>query len=208
MLSGPLQFDEAAHRYSVGGVVLPSVTQILRPISPDFSAIPPAVLERKRALGTAVHLACELYDQGELDEDGLSAELVPYLYAWIKFRAECGVEILANERRLYHPLLRFAGTLDRVTTHRSAKGAPTWLLDLKTSEDPAPAYGVQLFGYLLLLACNTDEAVKPEHLAGLRRGTVHLRDDGTYRLHEYKNPNDEAAFRALLSIAQWKEANQ
>lgn len=207
MLTGPLQFDEAAHRYSVGGVVLPSVTQILRPISPDFSAIPPAVLERKRALGAAVHLACELYDQGELDEDGLDDALRPYLAAWVKFKADNAALILANERKLYHPTLRFAGTLDRLAALRPS-GDRLWLLDLKTSEDSAPSYGVQLFGYLLLLVANGDPDLAADRLAGLRRGTVHLRDDGTYRLHEYKNPNDEAAFRALLSIAQWKEANQ
>lgn len=192
-----LTFDEARHEYRVGGVVVPSVTQILRPIRPDFSAISPEVLERKRALGTAVHLACELDDDGELDDETLDDALQPYVAAWRKFKAEQRVEIIFNEKKLHHPRLMYAGTLDRVVEFPDGE---MWLLDLKTSTDPHPSYGVQTAAYAELLEAN-------ELMRGItpKRGTLHLDDDGRYRLRPNNNPNDVACFRALLSIHQWKE---
>lgn len=189
-----LHFDEADHVYSVGGVVLPSVTQLLKPIAPDFSMVPPDVLERKRALGVAVHLACELLDNGELDE--LDDALAPYVDAWQLFKQQTGALILMNEQRLHHPVMQYAGTLDRLANLLGG----IWMLDIKTAAEPAPVYGPQLSGYVELLRAN-DKAMREP----IRRGTVHLRPDGTYRLHEYKQPNDLAAFMACLSLNQWKE---
>jgi hypothetical protein len=188
------EFDETSHTYRLNGVVLPSVTQLLKPIGPDFSMVPPDVLERKRQLGTAVHLACELDDNDELDE--IDDALVPYVLAWQLFKAQTGVEILLNERRLHHPVLRYAGTLDRLVSMRGA----VWMLDIKTAADPVPSYGAQLAAYVELIHATEGDASLP-----IRRGTVHLRDDGTYRLAEFKNPNDKAAFMACLSLHQWKE---
>lgn len=196
-----LQFDEADHVYTLGGRVLPSVTQIIAPLRPDLTMIPPDVLERKRALGTAVHLACELDDYDELDEDALDDELRPYLAAWRKFKADTGAVILLNEQRLHHPTLGYAGTLDRLAETRSMHAGEPCLIDLKTSADPVPSYGVQTAGYAELLRAAGGVPV-------YRRCTVHLRPDGLYRMHQYANPNDEAAFRACLSIFNWKESAQ
>lgn len=191
-------FDPEAHVYTLDGVRLPSVTQLLKPIGPDFSAVLPGVLERKRALGVAVHLACELDDNGELEE--LDDALLPYLQAWRKFKAECSADILENERQEFHAGLRFAGTIDRLAELRLGSGLYSrWLLDIKTSAEPHASYGVQLAGYQRLLHLENEK---------IQRGTVHLRDDGTYRLHEFKNPNDMGAFMACLSLHHWKEANQ
>lgn len=187
-----LHFDPATHTYTVDGARLPSVTEIIRPIAPDFSAIPPAVLERKRALGTAVHEACDLDDQDDLGE--VDDQLQGYVDAWRRFKAETGLQVTMSEQRLHHDALRYAGTLDRLV----AIGDVMWLLDLKTSADPAPSYGVQLAGYAELLAAAGTVAD--------RRATLHLRADGTYRLCEFTNPNDLAAFRACLSLHHWKES--
>lgn len=189
------RFDAASHTYTLNGRVLPSVTQILKPIGPDYSTVPADVLEAKRALGVAVHKACELDDEDDLDELSLSEVLQPYVASWRKFRADTGAIVLENERQLFRADLSFAGTVDRLATLQG----DFWLLDLKTAADPHASYGVQLAGYELLLQGGRGP---------LRRGTVHLRDDGTYRLHEFKNPNDAACFRALLSLHQWKESNK
>lgn len=191
-----LHFDPLAHVYRIDGRVVPSVTQLLKPIGPDFSMVVPDVLEAKRALGVAVHLACELDDDGDLDDDELDPVLVPYVSAWRKFKADTGAVIVMNERQLGHPALQYAGTLDRTAVIRGSG----WLLDIKTSAEPHASYGVQLAGY--------EELLRVAHHDGqpLNRATVHLRDDGSYRLHEFKNPNDHAAFRACLSIYHWKES--
>lgn len=203
-----LVFNEALHEYRLGGAVVPSVTQILAPIKQDFRMVSPAMLEAKRELGTAVHLACEWDDIGELDDARTAPEILVRVSAWRKFRADTGAAVVMNERKLVHRTLRFAGTLDRVAYLRlSSEASPsTWLLDIKTADDPHPSFGVQLAGYQILLS--HAENANGVSLAGLRRGSVHLRADGTYRLHPYTNPNDEATFRACLAIAHWKESNK
>lgn len=194
MIVSVFHFDEETHTYTLDGVRLPSVTQLLKPIGPDFSMVPPAVLEAKRHLGVVVHEACQFDDEGDLDDESVPVPVAPYLSAWRKFRADTGAQVIANEQQAFHPGLRFAGTIDRLV---KLPDGSTWLIDLKTSADPYPSYGVQLAGYQLLLS-----------LSDVRRATVHLRDDGTYRQHEFKNPNDAAAFMACLSLHQWKEANK
>jgi hypothetical protein len=196
-----LVFEETDHTYTVGNRLLPSVTTVIRPIGPDFSMIRADVLEQKRQLGTDVHLATELDDLEELDDEATDPLVMNYVRAWRKFKEESGAVILMNEQRLYHPTLGYAGTLDNLAELRLV-GDGRWLLDKKTSANPVPAYGVQLSGYAELLFTNDPPA------KGLRRGTVHLRADGTYRLKEFANPNDAAVFRALLSITHWKATNQ
>lgn len=204
-MAAVFHFDEASHTYTLDGVRLPSVTQLLAPIKPDFSMVPPDVLERKRALGVAVHLACELDDMGELDDDSTDAGVMQYVAGWRKFRADTGAAIVANEQRLFHPAMRYAGTIDRLAylRLRNDSEASTWLLDLKTGDEAYPSYGVQLAGYELLVRSNVDQGI-----ATLNRGTVHLRPDASYRFSQFKNPNDAACFIACLSLFQWKENHQ
>lgn len=187
-------FDDATHTYTLDGVKVPGVTSIIEPIRPDFDRVPPDVLERKRQLGTAVHLACELDDDGELE--ACDAVLLPYLQAWQKFRADTGAQVIANERRMVHLSLRYAGTIDRLAVIDGER----WLLDIKTSAGPHPSYGVQLAGYAELLAANDGPGTVQ------RRASVHLFNDASYKLAEFKNPNDAAAFRACLAIHNWKES--
>lgn len=205
MIVPAFTFDEPTHEYRLDGVRLPSVTQILAPIKPDFSRVDPATLEAKRALGVAVHLACELDDQGELDDDGTDPRVLGFVAGWRRFRADTGAAILANEQRLYHPALRYAGTLDRLAYLRTGDDAhaAAWILDLKTGDEAHPSFGVQLSGYELLLRAQRGE----DGHTDLRRGTVHLREDGTYRLHRFTDPGDEATFIACLTIARWRENN-
>ena len=68
MVMAQFEFDPAAHRYTLGGIVLPSVTQILRGLD-DFSNVPARVLEKARDRGNRVHAACNLDVLGTLDEN-------------------------------------------------------------------------------------------------------------------------------------------
>lgn len=215
-MSAAFTFDEPSHTYTLDGHRLPSVTQILEPIKPDFSMVPPDVLERKRQFGTAVHLACELDDLGELDDDATDPDVMGCVRAWRSFKADTGAAIVMNEQRLYHPTLRFAGTLDRLAYLR-LKGdeqPSSWLLDLKTSVDPHPSYGVQLAGYRTLLAGQEEtgplsaamgEAFRSIGVDPIKRASVHLDASETYRFHQYRDPADEATFMACLAIHRFKE---
>ncbi len=192
------EFDEESHTYTLDGLVIPSVTQLLKPIGTDFSEIPPMVLEAKRELGVAVHAATELDDLDELDDLETDPRVMGYVRAWRRFKADTGAEVLMTEQRLYSSALRFAGTLDGVVRVRSGE---VYLVDRKTSVAMPWSYGVQLAGYQLLL----DESAFSTRLE--RKG-VRLSADGTYKLVPYNNPNDEPCFRALLAIYNWKESNR
>ena len=202
-------FDESSHTYAIDGVRLPSVTQLLKGagIGPDFSAVPPQLLEAARAFGVAVHSACELDDLGELDDDGTDARVMACVHAWRRFKVENDVEVLATEQRLYHPTLRYAGTLDGLVRMRAWRGHGTdiVLVDRKTGLQPHPSFGVQLAAYEELLRVN-DADLGPGSL--IRRASVHLFDDCTYRLHRFTNHNDSACFMACLALHSWKEATK
>lgn len=196
-----LLFDEANHRYTVDGEVLPSVTQILKPLY-SFNGIPEHVLQAKAALGTAVHRACELLDNDDLDQetDEGKAGLEPiagYLAGYVKFKAEVRPVVLENETRLHHPLHRYAGTIDR----RYTINRDLWDIDLKSTVAMSPLVGLQTAAYSELFKANGDRR-RP------RRGALQLFPDGKYKLWEFKDPSDLAVFLSLLNVYRFKERHQ
>ena len=185
-----IEFDEPSHTYTIDGKVIPSVTQILAPLT-DLSKIPWAVLEAKRRLGTDVHKAAELYDNGRLDESSVSDRARPYLEAYKSFLSATGAVVLLNEHRVYHPIRHYAGTLDRLYDIDGVE----WLVDIKTSSQIYRATGPQLFAYMMA----------GELKSGTRRAALQLKPDGSYRLHEFSNHEDWDIFIACQRIHKYKE---
>jgi hypothetical protein len=195
-----LQFDEASHTYLIDGVRVPSVTQVLKPLY-DFSRVDPIMLQAKAALGTAVHLACELLDNDDLDEeseDGRAAlaPLAGYLAGYKKFKAECNPVVIFNERQLHHPVHRYAGTIDR----RYSLRGDLWDIDLKSTVSMSPVVGLQTAAYTEMFKAN---AIGGDTRA--RRGALQLFPDGKYKLWEFKDPADFSVFLSLLTVQRYKE---
>lgn len=188
MIAG-LSFDAESHTYRFEGQPVPGVTTILKPIT-DFSAVPPQVLAAAAAFGTAVHSACELDDLGELDEGQLDPALVPYLEAWRKFSADHAVQWSHIEASVYHPVFRYAGTLDRFGL---VKGLNT-VVDIKSSAQLYPSVGPQLAAYANAL---------PAGATAVKRMAVQLKADGTYTAKEYADPTDWPLFCSLLTVRTW-----
>lgn len=189
-----LSFDADTHTYRLDGQVLPSVTTILAPLS-DYSGIPEAVLRRKAQLGTAVHAACQMHAENDLDEEWLTQnlpEVVPYLEAWKMFLVESQARVHAMEVRGYHPVHRYAGTLDLLADIRGER----WLIDIKTTVSIQPAVGPQTAAYA---------ALQQEPPA--RRGVLQLQPTGRFKLKELISPKDWPTFLALLTIHHWKAEN-
>ena len=186
-----LTFDEALHEYRLGGVRVPSVTQLLAPLC-SFEGIPTSVLEAKRDLGQRVHFACQLDDEDDLDESSVGDDVRGYLDGYRRFRRETGATVVLNEQRVLERSMRYAGTLDRVLQiwqHR-------WLIDLKTCISTPIAVGPQTAAYLRALA---DPTVT-------HRGALRLRPDGTYRLDHLTGADDWSAFMACLALYRFKES--
>ena len=192
-----LHFDPVAHRYTFNGEVVPSVTQILQPLM-DFSMVPADVLKAKQELGTAAHLACELYDLDDLLEDSLDPAIVPYLEGWKKFRLETGFVPSMTEQRVYHPKLGYAGTFDSY----GILNGKTVLLDRKTSSFVSEAVaGPQTAAYEQALLESPDYTGPKK----MQRGAVQLKPDGTYKYHPYKGGSDWSVFVSLLTLHNWRK---
>jgi len=186
-----LTFDEATHTYRFDGQLVPGVTSILKPLT-NLDAVPPAVLKAASDFGTAVHLACELDDRGELDEASLDDALRPYLDGWRRFCLDTSARWDNIEATFFHSKLRYAGTLDRFGL---VDGAPA-VVDIKTTAQLYPSVGPQLAAY----------AQAKEDFSGTKvakRIAVQLKADGTYTAKEYTDPTDWPVFVSLLTLRNW-----
>lgn len=186
-----LQFDATAHRYTLGGRHLPSVTQVLDVLA-LYEGVSLEVLRRAQEFGTHVHLATELDDRGVLDLDALDPALLPYLRAWRKFRRDSGFAIAAIEERVVHERHGYAGTLDRRGVY---KRRPT-IVDIKTCLAPR-SVGAQVAAYDAALRAMRGESIAYQRLC------VELRPND-YRVHQLRDPADWPLFLSCLNVTLWK----
>lgn len=87
-----LEFIEDGHTYLVDGVIVPSITQILKgALGKRYAGVSKAVLNRAAAAGTAVHEAIEAFCK-----DGTPAPF-PEVANFIFLQKHYGFEVLQNE---------------------------------------------------------------------------------------------------------------
>jgi ATP-dependent exoDNAse (exonuclease V) beta subunit len=191
-----VDFDKAAHRYSLSGRSIPSVTQILGSYT-DLSRVSPDVLKRAQEFGTAVHTMTELHDLNRLDESSLDPALRPYLDAWIQFRGITGFCPLVVEERLYCKKHGFeiAGTLDRVGDLRGE----LVLIDIKSGSSVFPTTALQTAAYA--------EAYRSTTGSRIRRRFACRLDAGSFELIEFKDRSDWSTFLSMLQIHNWRMKN-
>ena len=169
------------HVYRYRGRVVPSVTQVINAIMPQFQA-GDWYLRR----GQALHKACEFSDLGTLVEASVDDEIKPRVEAWRKFLRESGVTVVQCEIAMVHPIYMFAGTMDRLVIDDQC-----WrCLDIKSAISPQVI--VQLGGYSLLTTHNGTRCK-----AAL---AVELRDNGTYSRLNIGRLDLAAAERAFLNV--------
>jgi len=187
--------EEETHTYTLGGHVLPSVSEIMRPIV-SFDGIPEDVLTKARIRGKAIHKALEYYDQGDLDHAQLSPVIVPYVEAYEKFIRDTGFKPHYIEKIVWSSIYRYAGTLDRSGTLFDNHA----VIDLKAVHELNPATAIQTAAYDKGL-CESEGEEKH------KRYGLQLKKDGTYRLQEYTDPHDFQVFLSLLNIYYWRKRN-
>ena len=169
-----VQFDQAAHVYTVAGVRRPSVTQILK----DAGLIDTTwFTDEARERGRAVHLSTQFLDEDDLDWDTVLPPYRGYVAAWQRFKQESHFVIsrdsegkLLIEYLLFQPVSGYCGMLDRVGTI----GTTEYLIDIKTG-DPQGWHGYQLAAY--------SQCLPNPHCR--KRMTVHLRANGSYSTREH-----------------------
>ncbi len=146
--------------------------------------------------GTAVHEACHLHDLGQLDLATLHPDLVGYLEAYKRFRADFSVgeyEWQYEEMEQRKEDKFFNGTPDRVYVVAGLPPAQRGVIDIKTG-GPLKWHPLQLAAYAELVGA----------LPSLCRD-LYLRDDGTYKLSEPIGMEDIHAWRAVLNYYHAKE---
>jgi hypothetical protein len=187
-----LTFNAEKHIYKWGPRVLPSVTQIIAPLyAGALDAVKADVLERKRTIGQALHLATQLHDEGRLDEASIDDAVKPYFAAYLKFVAERQPKWSVIEEPHGNPILGYAGTIDRAGWIGGVDGPA--LCDFKTVAELHPAVGAQLAGYARLM-----------NARGARRFALQLLPSGDYKLVPFESPDDDSAFMGCLSIYHWR----
>lgn len=174
-----VQFDEATHTYTLGGVELPSVTRIIRYLAVDKAnnADPNmALIARER--GSIVHEATVVYDySGEIPDD-FPAEYAPYLEAYVQFCRDYHPKWELIEHQMGNATLGFAGTLDRF----GVIDDKLCILDIKTSyKVDIPSLSAQLAAYHDLLLNEQFERLEN---ANIRHLGLQLMRTGKYRLYE------------------------
>lgn len=182
--TGPVQFDEATHTYTVDGKVVPSVTQVLK----SAGLIDARWFNQgARDRGRIVAIAIELHSKNNLQyvPDGYQG----YVDAWEKFLAETGFVPREVEQPRYEQILGYAGTPD---TEGDLWELPS-VIDIKTGCD-APHYPIQTVGYSGFWHRSPRRA----------RYCLFLKEDGSYKLRTHGNPRDWDVFLAALKVTHWQ----
>lgn len=195
-----LEIDHTKHEYRYGGAVVPSVTEIIRPLY-SFDGVPDEVLERKRLLGENLHSCIQLDLENDLDEESVPPACVPYFRAWRRFREETGFEAELVERPVFHSKLRYAGTPDArgwFTKLPKQKGKRA-LMDWKATYTLSPIVRIQTAAYAAACQDGGEEIDA--------RFGVQFRLDGSYAMEQYLDKTDFPIFQNLLNLYNWKERN-
>ena len=137
-----LTFTDENHTYTLdGSLTLPSVTQIIKPLSDKvYGSINEGILAVAAERGTAVHNAIELYERygWATDDEGIAG----YIESYAKWRKSFPEKIpFCNEFMIYSPSNLYAGRGDFLSSDSG-------LWDIKTTADAhIGLWGVQLAGY-------------------------------------------------------------
>lgn len=192
IVSEDILFDPEPHAYSVGGQIYTSVTQVIRAagLGEDFSMVSTNVMEAAQQRGRLVHLACQYIDEGKLDLSSVHESILGYVEAYMLFRKECKIQVIATEERLAAilpalPLSRYlAGCPDLVCFIHGVRA----VVDRKTSSAMGKSMGLQTAGYEILW-----NYIHPKQLIYERFG-LKLNQNGKYKLIPHLDPEDKIAF--------------
>lgn len=183
-----IDLHEPTHTYRVGGIVRPSVTQILGVLD-EYAGVDRELLDRAARFGRNVHKAVDLFNRGTLDLVDLDPALAAYLAGWRKFLADTGAKVLHSEYRVWHPLLRYCGTADVALEWKGPVGC-----DLKSGIVPR-SVGAQTMAY--------SKAQNEHGFKARRRICVQLRPND-YRMHRLNDAADWALFTSCMNVWGFK----
>jgi hypothetical protein len=187
-------FVEEGHKYFVNGVEQISVTTAIEEggFGDWKKFVDQLDLAYAAELGTAVHRAIELYEDGSLDVVSLDPLIADRLRAYRAWKSDCDVFPVQTEQVVHNSVYGYCGRLDFNGLVRDEKAIVDWKSGVVNH-----TVAMQLAAYA---ACQAD----PSSYA---RYSLQLRDDGSYRLHCYPRSEfrtDWADYCACLRVAMRK----
>lgn len=204
----PFRFDADAHAYYLGSERIPGVTAVLGQVV-DFSFVRDEVLDRKRAIGSALHSAIELDRMGVLDEDSVDPAVRPYLDGWRAWldQQSC-FTIHAGELPVCSRVYRYGCTPDVWGELQVGEVAVPFVMELKSSATVHPSVGLQTAAQARAIAETIHDgrrAAADLWVSTVRRFVLQLLPTGKYSLRELTARDDFSTFLALLTAYRWKQ---
>lgn len=189
MKNAQLKFNEEKHEYKLGGIIVPSVSQILQ-ANGLFESF--RHNENKLKIGTYIHKALELSDKGTLDTTNLDPRLKKCIDLWEKFKKDSGLKIIEVEKKVNVGVM-YAGTIDRVAKGMYKKS----IIDFKSGV-PQDWAALQTAGYAM--------AYDPTDYMNYERYCLRIHWDLDRAVYKpYKDQQDFNTFMAMATTYHWKK---
>ena len=185
-----LIFDERSHVYRLNGIQIPSVTKVMRPLSQAYyGGIDSDILDAAAKRGRAVHNSIENFLLFGIDD--VPAEHGGYYEAFKAWWDEKNPQLISAESRVYHRVLRYAGTADLACVIDDK----IICVDFKTS-----AQIVEMLTRVQLEAYS--RAYESHGFKFDEKAIVQLRQDGSYDMKPEVSGDTEAweVFGGLLTV--------
>jgi hypothetical protein len=186
----------------IDGERVPSITEVMGITGlTDFTGVPLDILEAARKRGSDTHEWIELIEQGHLSRDVVPDDLIAgYVAAYLRFKDEAAFEVAESECVIVDPENRVAGTFDLFGYPRGlSRPDDAWLIDTKCVAQVSKATALQVTGYTYPL--ERSKGIR------IRRGSLQLKRDGTYRLREYTDHNDYSDWFGFVRAAHFMLRN-
>ena len=186
-----LTFEETRHIYRLNGMEIPSVTTLMKPLSDDFyRTVNQSVLDRAAKRGTAIHNAIENFT--EFGAEDIDPQYAGYFSAFLQWWNLRKPVPLAMEQRVYHKILRYAGTADLICDI----GGRLTLVDYKSSAQVnTKLCAVQLEGY--------DRAFESHGVKVDDRLILHLSKDGYQEVPFQRSSKCWSVMSSLMTIKNY-----
>lgn len=193
-----LKLNEVAHTYSLGDLILPSVSEIIKPLSTKiYGDIDDMFLQSAAQRGTNVHFDIEQFLKTgwmpTLDENTEG-----YLKAFFKAYDE-QIKGIDGERfselKIHSPSMLYAGTLDLMIVDNDNNAT---IIDFKTTVKKHPKlWSVQLTGYKKIIE---EIGINVKQMFVLQ-----LKKDGKYELVELEDMT--GMFMACYLVNKFNESD-
>lgn len=186
-----LSFCEENHTYRLNGILIPGVSELMRPLSDSFYKwIDQTILDAAAKRGSEVHEAIENYILYGIED--CEPEHRPYFDAFLEWLRRYDVHVIAVEIPLYNRVYRYAGTADILCMI----DGELVLVDVKTTAQVNHLLtDVQLVAYNAALASH---GVRTAYKA-----VLHLKKNGKYSFQPMDKATDSKAwttFGALMEV--------